>query len=299
MPLWQKSMIALARSHSLTSFMHKSRLTRSLSRQFVGGDDPESAIARGVALRGQGITASMFFLGEYVEDEQEIQRTLNELLTVMAGLPKAGLDLHVSVDPTQVGSMISWDTCRENVTILARDVAEHSTLEGRNVLMLDMEDSSVTQHTLELYHALRDQDLHAAVTLQAYLHRSEQDLERLIQRGAMVRLVKGAFAEPAAIAHTTPKDRDKAYRAAIRRLLSPEARERGVYPVVGTHDHRMVEHARETALANGLGPRHLGSGDAPGRAPRLSASARGPGRIPAPVSALWPQLVALLHPPRR
>ena len=250
MLLWQKMMIGLARSESMTRRMQESRYMDRFARRFVGGRDGAEGLERAKNLRAQNLSASLFYLGEYVADPQEIETTRKSLGEVAQGLGKTGLDVHLSVDPTQLGAMISWEACRENVTALAREVADNARA-GRDVLMLDMEDSSVTQSTLALYSSLRGENLPVAVTIQAYLHRTLGDLTRLVADGAMVRLVKGAFAEPGNKAVTGRSDRDEAYRKAIVTLLSPEARERGVYPVFGTHDHRMVAFAEHVAAVNG------------------------------------------------
>ncbi|MFW5735252.1 MAG: proline dehydrogenase family protein, partial [Oceanidesulfovibrio sp.] len=160
-------------------------------------------------------------------------------------------------DPTQIGSMISWSLCRENALRIARAVSHAAGENGdgdqlpRPALMLDMEDASVNRETIALYHELRDHGMPAAVTIQSYLHRSLDDLKVLVAEGALVRLVKGAFAESPAIAHTTRSARDTSYKAGIDRLFSRSARERGVYPALGTHDHRMVSYADSVAQANG------------------------------------------------
>lgn len=250
MLLWQKMMIGLARSESMTRRMQDSRFMSRFARRFVGGRDRDEGLERARTLHGSGLSASLFYLGEYVADPDEIRATREALSGAARGLGRDGLDVHLSVDPTQLGSMISWETCRENVAALAGDVADNGR-GGRDVLMLDMEDSSVTGPTLDLYHSLRGQGLPMAVTVQAYLHRTPEDLARLVKDGAMVRLVKGAFAESGKVAVTGRRDRDEAYRKAVVTLLSPEARERGVYPVFGTHDHRMVAFAEHVAAANG------------------------------------------------
>ncbi|WP_319582238.1 proline dehydrogenase family protein [uncultured Pseudodesulfovibrio sp.] len=250
MLLWQKMMIGLARSESVTRRMQNSRFMGRFASRFVGGRDGAEGLARARTLREQKLSASLFYLGEYVADPLEIETTSRALAEVAQGLGRSGLDVHLSVDPTQLGAMISWEACRENVTELAREVAANAGA-GRDVLMLDMEDSTVTQPTLDLYDHLRSENLPVAVTIQAYLHRTPDDLARLVAGGAMVRLVKGAFAEPGKKAVTGRRDRDDAYRKAIVTLLSPEARERGVYPVFGTHDHRMVAFAEHVAATNG------------------------------------------------
>jgi proline dehydrogenase len=222
----------------------------AFSRLFVGGDDGGSAVERAATLQRRGVSASLFFLGEYVRDPELVRRNAAELAKIGPELALAGLDVHLSVDPTQVGAMISWDLCRENVQTLAEAVAKLPGA-GRNVVMIDMEDSSVTDRTLALHHALRSAGLPVAVTVQSCLHRTGDDLRRLVADGAMVRLVKGAFAEGPAAAVQGRAARDAAYRAAVETLFSPEARERGVYPVLGTHDHAMIGHGADLAVKNG------------------------------------------------
>lgn len=253
MLLWQKAMISLARSESATRWFQNSTMMTRFARQFVGGQDVGGGLECVRDLKGWGATASLFYLGEYVDDPEEVQVTLDALRDAIAGLGGGDLDTHASVDPTQVGAMISWEACRENVFALARAVADHSG-SGHDVLMLDMEDSSVTEPTLDLYWKLREEKLPAAVTVQAYLHRTQDDLAQLVRDGAMVRLVKGAFAEPASVAVTDREDRDNAYRKAIVTMLGREALEAGVYPVFGTHDHRMVDFAAHVAGTNGWRP---------------------------------------------
>lgn len=250
MRLWQKTMIALARSERMIGAMQGSGLMNSFSRRFVGGASRQAGVECASGLRGRGVDASMFYLGEYVDDLDLVKRNVQELAGVIPELSTAGLDAHVSVDPTQVGSMVSWDLCRENVTALAELVSEHAG-SGCSAVMLDMEDSSVTQRTIDLYYELRSRSLPVAVTIQAYLRRSGEDVRRLVDAGAMVRLVKGAFAEPGDIAFTSGNDVDKAYLDCVGRLFSVEARNKGVRPVLGTHDGRMVDFALDLAEANG------------------------------------------------
>ena len=246
MRLWQKAMIGLARNDRITTWMQSAQCMRRFSRMFVGGGDADAALARALELKARGMTASLFYLGEYVCDPHLIERNAAELEAMAPKLAGAGLDLHLSVDPTQVGAMLSWNVCRENVTALAKTVAGLAD-SRRSVVMLDMEDSSVTDRTLELYHELRAKGLPVAVTIQSSLRRSRKDLDRLVEDGAMVRLVKGAFAEGQAVAVTGRTARDQSYLDALEQLFSPRALERGVYPVLGTHDHGMI--ARGAALA--------------------------------------------------
>ncbi|MFW5486986.1 MAG: proline dehydrogenase family protein [Desulfovibrio sp.] len=248
--MWQKTMIALARSARLTEWAEKAACMRFFARRFVGGGDLESGLESVRNLHCKGIRSSLFFLGEYVDDAQIVAQGLREIENAIRGLGALGLDVHVSVDPTQVGAMQNWDVCQKNVVDLAGVTASQEG-NGVNVVMIDMEDSSVTTRTLDMFYSLHDRGLPVAVTAQSSLHRSPQDLARLVQCGAMVRLVKGAFAESKDIAVTGRAARDASYRQGIDQLFSKQAHSNGVRPVLGTHDHAMVGYAVEQAEANG------------------------------------------------
>jgi proline dehydrogenase len=259
MRYWQRAMIFCARHGGLTAAVHGSSLMKRFSRQFVAAEDSSGAVERMVQLRAEGRRGSLFYLGEYVENAQEVEATVQALLAGIPLLAAKGLDVHVSVDPTQIGSLLSWELCRENAQRLAEAI--QGCVQTRNafdlhdsprsMLMLDMEDSSVTQPTLDLYHALHDAGLPVAVTVQSYLHRTTDDLAALVAKGAAVRLVKGAFAEPASHAHVRRADVDDAYRLHMTMFFGSTAREAGVYPVLGTHDERMMRFGASLAQAGG------------------------------------------------
>ncbi|GFM34669.1 proline dehydrogenase family protein [Desulfovibrio subterraneus] len=269
MRYWQRAMIFCARHGGLTAAVHGSSFMTRFSRQFVAAEDCRGAVERMVQLRAEGRRGSLFYLGEYVESAQEVEATVQALLAGIPLLASSGLDVHVSVDPTQIGSMLSWELCRENAQRLAEairdsvqdaapsasfgwpDASRDRQEVSRSMLMLDMEDSSVTQPTLDLYHALHDASLPVAVTVQSYLHRTTDDLAALVAKGAAVRLVKGAFAEPASRAHVRRADVDDAYRLHMTMLFSSAARETGVYPVLGTHDERMMRFGASLAQVGG------------------------------------------------
>lgn len=253
MGLWQKAMIACARSATLTKCMQGSGLFDGLSRRFVGGETAGRAVQCARELKARGITSSLFYLGEYVDDAELVEVNVAAALEIIPLLAEAGLDVQFSVDPTQIGWMISPQACRENLRRIGNILKEHANTQ-RSVLMLDMEDASVTEPTLEMHRMLQSEDIPAAVTLQAYLHRSEADLLALIKAGATVRLVKGAFAEPSSIALTKRADIDAAYLRFAEMLLSDEARSNGAFPVFGTHDHAMIDAVGRMAQERGLGP---------------------------------------------
>ncbi len=251
MRLWQQIMIFLARNNSLKNFMQNRAIISDLSTRFVGGRDVSSAADQASLLKNQGFTSSLFYLGEYVEDLSIIAQTVTELKSIVKLLSEARLDIHISVDPTQIGYQINTKICHDNAVDLAQEIRKltndtnHQLL--RNYLMLDMEDSSVTPSTVELYEKLRSESLPAAITLQAYLYRTENDLKKVIQNGGSVRLVKGAFAEGKNIAFTRRNEIDINYLKLADLMLSTEARDNGFYPVFGTHDDRIIDKIIEIA----------------------------------------------------
>ncbi len=248
--VWQSLMIALARSSALTRFLQGNRRISATASQFVAGPDEDAALRTALMLSRRGVRASLFCLGEYATDEATARRTIGSLSQVVEALNRSGLDTHVSVDPTQIGYAIRDELGEENALCLAASFPAQRT--AHSFLMLDMEDSSYVDRTLGLRSLLASRGVPAAVTLQAYLHRTESDLAGLLRdRIPCVRLVKGAFAEPRAIARTRRTEVSAAYLRLAGMMLSNAARESGLFPVFATHDEDLI-HA-VTDLARGRG----------------------------------------------
>lgn len=250
---WQSTMIALARSAAVTHFMQERAPTSKLAARFVAGPDVAAFIAKAQELRGRNIATSAFFLGEYVDDPAKVAINVEGIRAVIAAIDGEEVDLHVSVDPSQVGYAVDPALGEANTLAIAEALAARSA-PGRKTLMLDMEDESYVPVTLDLHAKLCEAGLPAAVTIQAYLLRSSADIEALIERGAMVRLVKGAFVGSSKTALTNRMHIDGSYRALAYRMLMPKAREAGVRPVFGTHDEAIIHGIIGMARANGWQP---------------------------------------------
>lgn len=252
--LWQRAMIRVARSGRLCAFAQRQPWVGGLASRFVGGPDIGAVAATAGALRADGISASLFYLGEYVEDPEVVQVTVRQLRAAVERLRAEGLDVNVSVDPTQLGLMHSEAVCEANARQVAAAVAQACSpgaRPGHDTVMLDMEDAGTTRVTLGLHDTLRKEGLPAAVTVQAYLHRTEGDLDRLASQGAWVRLVKGAFAEPAAVAARGNAPIGQRYRQGAQTLLSRQSRHTGCYPSFATHDGQIIEEIIRTARSQG------------------------------------------------
>jgi len=254
--VWQSTMIALARSPRMKRWMQGSRATSAIATRYVAGETAEQGVGRASELlRDKGLRSSLFYLGEYVDKPGLVEQNLAAKIEVAGLLERAGLDVHVSVDPTQIGFMLDPGWARRNAFAIAEVIAGATA--GRaavHALMLDMEDSSVVDATIGLHDALDDARLPVAVTLQAYLHRTEADLRLLIKRGSRVRLVKGAFAAGADVAFVGLSEIKTNSRRLIDLMLSREARDAGFYPIVATHDERLHAHAIERAQKCGWQP---------------------------------------------
>ena len=245
MSAWQDMMIGFARNQSLTNFMQGNALTKRLASRFVGGESIAPTIAKAIHLKEKGFCVSAYYLGEYVDDGRLIEENVIQIITLAQELGCAGLDVHISVDPTQIGYTLSDDMGKQNALRVGQVISQQVS-QGRNVLMLDMEDFSYTQKTLDLHTQLSQAGIPTAITIQAYLHRSEADIRQLIQRGASVRLVKGAFAEKKERAWVSKTDINQNYIRLAKLLLSPEAQKQGVYPIFATHDEQMIEAIQPT-----------------------------------------------------
>ncbi|HZD25556.1 MAG TPA: proline dehydrogenase family protein [Alphaproteobacteria bacterium] len=242
---WQSAMIGLARSRRLKRFMQSSRATSFLACRYVAGKTAAEGVGRALELyRTSGIRGSLFYMGEYVDDLGLVEDTVEQKLQAAKALAEAGLDIHISVDPTQIGHQLDPSQVAGRAARIADAIrALAGETQGVHCLMLDMEDASLNDPTIALHDHLQDQGLPVALTLQAYLRRTWRDMERQVARGSRVRLVKGAFAAGADTAFTARAEIKANSRRLIDLMLSPQAREAGFYPIFATHDTQLHDYA--------------------------------------------------------
>lgn len=254
---WQRAMIGLARSGAVKNLMQGSRAGTSLAKRYVAGATASDGLERAVdLLRLSGTRSSLFYLGEYVETPDLVDENVANKLAIAEQLGAAGIDVHVSVDPTQIGLRLGVEMARKNARLIAEAVARASSqVSGVHCLMFDMEDQGVTDTTISLHDELRRDGLPVALTLQAYLRRTASDVQRQIAAGSRVRLVRGAFAATAEVAFTGRAEIKRSYRDLITAMLSAEARKTGFYPIFATHDTALhefaIRHARLTGWRAG------------------------------------------------
>jgi proline dehydrogenase len=248
---WQRAMIAFARNVQAKRLL-QGLLGRSLlAQRFVGRPTAEAAVAMAADLKARdGITSSLFYLGEYVDDPARTAETVRQSCQVARLLGDAGLDAHVSIDPTAVGYLTSDALAKQNAEAIGRAIAAQPAAPG-NWLMLDMEDLDLLEPTLDMHRHLMAAGIRTGVTLQARLRRTSSDLEPLLYTPTSVRLVKGAFPLGAQHDHQGRSKINEVFAALSERMLSPDARAAGFYPSFATHDGALVDRVIELARGNG------------------------------------------------
>lgn len=254
---WQKALITLARSKRVKNFMQNSRATSFLRGKYVAGEDVAQGVERAlILLQEHGIRSSLFYMGEYVDTLDLVEMNVDSKIRVAEALRDNALDIHVSVDPTQIGHHIDPTLVEDRAHQIAqtiKDAIGNKTV-GVNCLMFDMEDASLNDPTIAIHNQLQDEGFPVALTLQAYLYRTEADLAAQIAQGSRVRLVKGAFAAGAELAFQSTNEIKDNSRKLIGMMLSQEARESGFYPIIATHDTCLHEFAIKQARRNGWEP---------------------------------------------
>ena len=234
----------LARSGALRYLASRygMRNEHAFARRFIAGETVEEAIAAARAIEARGLLQTLDFLGESVSSLAEADAATKDYLRVVDAVIQAGIIRNLSLKLTQLGLDADRATAIDNI----RRILERA--DGFFV-RIDMESSAYTQVTLDIFEILWEQGYrNIGIVLQADLHRTEADEARISALGARVRLVKGAYREPRAVAYQSKADVDRQYALLTRRLL-----EHGHYPAIATHDIQMIDVAREHAQAIGLG----------------------------------------------
>jgi proline dehydrogenase len=220
---------------------------RRFVRRFVAGPALEDALGVVARLNAEGVDAAITHLGENVSTTAEAARAADAYLEVLDEVARRRLRAVPSLKLTHLGLDLGESACCANLErVAARGLAT------RTLVWLDMESSAYTDRTLALYRRLHPTYSNLACVVQSYLRRTAQDVERLIDIGATVRLCKGAYREPSETAFPDKRDVDESYARLLDRLLSADALARGVYPAFATHDERLLDRARQKAAAGGV-----------------------------------------------
>ncbi len=224
--------------------MEHSALSRNLTSRFIAGH----ALADGVRvlkhLSAEHTLGTLDFLGENVTSLTEAAQSRDSYLAALGEIDRAQLPATVSIKLTQFGLDFSEDACRDNVAALVGRAREMNTR-----IEIDMESSEYTDRTLEMVTHLHNTfNGHVRAVIQAYLYRSEADIHRLSERKIPVRLCKGAYREPPAVAFPRKSQVDTNYLKLMMLLL-----DRGTHPAIASHDEKIIRlalrHIKEQNIA--------------------------------------------------
>jgi proline dehydrogenase len=244
--VFSSSVLAVSQHPQVRRLVTTTSASRRLVGRFVAGDDLDTAMAPIRALVGRGLLVTVDHLGEDVSDPADAAATrlaYVALLDRLHGLSLAPA-VEVSVKLSALGQALPGDGERIALDHAAAICAAAARV-GTTVT-LDMEDHTTVDSTLEILRTLRHEHPWVGAVLQSALHRTEADAADLARAGSRVRLVKGAYAEPASVAFTAKAEVDEAYLRCLRILLAGPG-----YPMVATHDPRMIEAARAMAVVHG------------------------------------------------
>lgn len=237
----------LAGSRSLKSLASRygMRGNGGFARRFIAGESVAEAIEAARVIERDGLTVTLDLLGESVANATEADAATRAYLSVIEAIAASGVGRNISLKLTQLGLTIDRATCVDNLRRILDAAAAQQFF-----VRIDMENSPYTAVTLGVFETMWQQEYrNAGVVLQSCLPRSEQDAVRMNELGARVRLVKGAYKEPRAVAYQSKADVDAAFIRIMRALLAD-----GTYPAIATHDPVMIEATRAFARERGIDP---------------------------------------------
>jgi proline dehydrogenase len=215
-----------------------------MAARFIAGEELEDALQVVRRLNAEGFMVTLDLLGESVQEAAEAEAACRAYVHILDRLAGEGLNSHVSVKLTQLGLAIDEGLACRHLNSICECAAKH-----HNFVRVDMEGSAFTEVTLRVFRTVNAPRHVAGIVIQSYLYRSDQDVEELLKSGARIRLVKGAYDEPRAIAYPRKRDVDRSFVRLMEMMLSS-----GIYHAIATHDERLIGAAQEYARAHDISP---------------------------------------------
>ena len=243
----KSTFLYLSKSERFKKFLTSFQSFNNVTHRFVAGEELADAVNAIRRLNSNGINASFDHLGESITSEAETRQEVNEYLHVLDSIRDNRLDSNVSVKLTQLGLDVSQELCYSNTRMIVE-----AALRNSNFVRIDMEDSTKTDATLQVFKRLRAEFENVGIVIQSYLYRSEKDTEELLSLGARIRLCKGAYKEPPEVAFPKKADVDANYVKLMRMLLPS-----GIYHGIATHDEKMIASTIEFAKQQAIPPENF------------------------------------------
>lgn len=233
---------ALADNLRFTDWIARRGMQWGFAHRFIAGEALDEAMPAVQELRDRGMAVTLDFLGESVHDRDATRVATDTYCEILDELHRRGNIASISLKPTQIGLSIDADLARENIGKIAARADEFD-----NFVRIDMEDSSTTEATIEVYKSLRPEYPNLGTVVQSYLYRTEKDVRDINAIGGKLRLCKGAYDEPEEVAFQDKADVDASYVKLAELLL-----DEGTYPAFATHDHRIIDHIVAYAERKGV-----------------------------------------------
>ncbi len=238
-------LLALSRSATAHRLATHASVLQPAVRRFIAGETLDEALAVVTDLNGRGLLASLDLLGESTTTEVDARRAAEAYGPILDAVHRRGARTGISIKLSQLGLDLSIDLAEA----LLRTIAGAARERG-NFVRVDMEDSARLPATLQVFDRVWDAGFHnMGIALQAYLHRTPDDVARYISRGVSIRLCKGAYAEPPEVAFPQKAAVDRQFAQLAERLL-----EGGTNPAIATHDEQLITHAKAFARAHEIPP---------------------------------------------
>jgi proline dehydrogenase len=241
----RSALIYLSRHEGLKDFAARFRPFKKLTTRFVAGEIVDEAVEAIRQINADGATASFDHLNESVSSDREAEQEVREYLRILSKIDESGIRSNVSIKLTQFGLEVDSELAYKN----ARRVVAEAARRG-NFVRVDMESSSVTQITIDIFKRLREefQLNDVGIVLQSYLRRTYDDAQQLVKLPARIRICKGAYNEPPEVAFPDKKDVDANYIKVMQLLLGS-----GTYHGIATHDPKMIDATVAFAQRQGIG----------------------------------------------
>lgn len=250
MALLRSGFIALSHNRPLRRFCEHSALGTRLNARFIAGMRQEDALRVAETVNRQGISVTLDSLGESVTSPTEAHRAADVYHRLLDSIAERGLDANISVKLTQMGLELSPELAEQ----IAETLVQHAR-STRNFVRIDMEDSRLTQDTLDIVRRVHSHaGLRGAVgvVVQAYLYRSQADIEQLLADGIRVRLCKGAYNEPSEVAFPHKPDVDSNFFKLAKMLVDSP-----IYHALATHDEALIDKMKAYAAEAAIDPSHF------------------------------------------
>lgn len=236
--LWASKNPVLAEKLPRYGFVKKA------TKRFMPGEDRDDALAEARKLAENGIAATTTLLGENLESLDEADEVVEHYLETLREIEARGLDVEISVKPTQLGLDFGTEEARQRLERLARATD--------SLVWVDMEGSEYVDRTLEIFRSVKEAQGNVGLCLQSYLRRTEEDLQSLLPLRPAIRIVKGAYNEPASVAFPDKAEVDRSFVKLMQTLLRARLHDEAGRPVAGTHDPKMIGETNRIAFELGL-----------------------------------------------